>query len=112
MERTEDGRIAWVVVTDDLFRQNGATAEDTDNFINFVRSAKGVEVAVLFRQTNNDQYKISLRSKGRVDVSAFARSLGGGGHRNAAGANISGPLADVQKRIISGLAKVVAEQMN
>ncbi|HEX9019898.1 MAG TPA: bifunctional oligoribonuclease/PAP phosphatase NrnA, partial [Nitrospirota bacterium] len=64
IERSSDGRIAWVVVTEELYRLTGTTAEDTDNFVNFVRSVKGVEVAVLFRQTAAAQYKISLRSKG------------------------------------------------
>ena len=40
IERSQDGRIAWVLVTEDLYRQTGTTAEDTDNFVNFVRSIK------------------------------------------------------------------------
>jgi phosphoesterase RecJ-like protein len=108
MERSEDGRIAWVVVTNELYRQTGATAEDTDNFINFVRSVKGVEVAVLFRQTAESQYKISMRSKGRVDLSGLARSLGGGGHKNAAGSVLDGTLEEVRTRVISEIEKVIA----
>jgi phosphoesterase RecJ-like protein len=111
MERSEDGRIAWVVISDELFRRNGATAEDTDNFINFVRSTKGVEVAVLFRQTAERQYKISLRSKGRIDLSALAQSLGGGGHKNAAGGLVSGSLNDVTDTVISAVRKAVIEQL-
>ena len=67
MERSADGRIAWVVVTDELFRQTGTTAEDTDNFVNFVRSVKGVEVAILFRQTapSTVQDQPSLQGPGR-----------------------------------------------
>ena len=84
-------------------QQNNATAEDTDNFINFVRSTKGVEVAVLFRQTADRQYKISLRSKGRVDLSGVAQSLGGGGHKNAAGATIDGTLSDVKVKVIGAV---------
>ncbi|HWR71981.1 MAG TPA: bifunctional oligoribonuclease/PAP phosphatase NrnA, partial [Nitrospirota bacterium] len=64
MARSEDGRIAWVVITEELYRASGTSAEDTENFINFVRSVKDVEVAVLFRQTAAAQYKVSFRSKG------------------------------------------------
>lgn len=111
MERTNDGRISWVVVTDDHYRTTGTTAEDTDNFVNFVRSVKGVEVAILFRQTGSAQYKISMRSKGRVDLSALAQSFGGGGHKNAAGGVLEGTIADVRSRVISAVEKAVADQL-
>ena len=111
MERSEDGRIAWVVVTEELFRRFGASSEDTDNFINFVRSTKGVEVAILFRQTAAAQYKISLRSKGRVDLSGLAQSLGGGGHKNAAGSTVDGTLDAVKKRVIGAVNDAVEAQL-
>jgi phosphoesterase RecJ-like protein len=110
MERSEDGKIAWVVVTDELFRRFGATSEDTDNFVNFVRSTKGVEVAILFRQTSVSQYKISLRSKGRVDLSGLAQSLGGGGHKNAAGSTLDGTFDEVKTRVIDAVSKAVDAQ--
>ena len=111
MERSEDGRVAWVVITDTLYRQTGTSAEDTDNFVNFVRSVKGVEVAVLFRQTAESQYKISLRSKGRVDLSALAQSFGGGGHKNAAGGTLDGSLEEVKTLVIRGVEKAVKTQL-
>ncbi len=111
LERSKDGRIAWVVVTDDLYRQTGTTSEDTDNFVNFVRSIKGVEVAVLFRQVETARYKISLRSKGRVDLSHLAQSFGGGGHKNAAGGTLNGALEEVKNRVISDLEKTVSVQL-
>jgi phosphoesterase RecJ-like protein len=111
MERNKNGRTAWAVVTDELFRQTGTSAEDTDNFVNFVRSAKGVEVAVLFRQTENARYKISMRSKGRVDLSGLAKSLGGGGHKNAAGCVIDGSFEQVKKRVIGEVEKAIATQL-
>jgi phosphoesterase RecJ-like protein len=111
MERNHDGRTAWTVVTDDLYRRTGTTAEDTDNFVNFVRSAKGVEVAVLFRQTGTAQYKISMRSKGRVDLSGLAQSFGGGGHKNAAGSVLDGTIEEVKKRVLGEVEKIIAAQL-
>lgn len=111
MERSADGRTAWVVVTDELYRRTDTTAEDTDNFVNYVRSAKGVEVAVLFRQTGGAQYKISMRSKGRVDLSGLAQSFGGGGHKNAAGGVLDGTLEEVKKRVLGNVEKTIAEQI-
>jgi phosphoesterase RecJ-like protein len=111
MERGADGLTAWVVVTEDMFRRHGATAEDTDNFVNYVRSVKGVEVAILFRQTGDSQYKISLRSKGRIDLSGVAQSLGGGGHKNAAGGTVNGSLDEVKNKVIHAVNNAVAVQL-
>jgi len=111
MERSADGRTAWVVVTDELYHRTNTTAEDTDNFVNFVRSAKGVEVAVLFRQTGSAQYKISMRSKGRVDLSGLAQSFGGGGHKNAAGGVLDGTFEEVKKRVLGDVGKTIAAQI-
>lgn len=110
IERSQDGRIAWVLVTEDLYRQTGTRAEDTDNFINFVRSVKGVEVAVLFRQTGAAQYKISLRAKGRVDLSGLATRLGGGGHKNAAGGTVEGPFPAVRDKVLNAVAQAIEAQ--
>jgi len=111
IERSKDGRIAWVLVTDDLYRQTGTSAEDTDNFVNFVRSVKGVEVAVLFRQIGAEQYKISLRAKGRVDLSGLATSLGGGGHKNAAGGVLEGVFDTVRDKVLNAIAQTLETQI-
>jgi phosphoesterase RecJ-like protein len=111
MERSPDGRIASVVVTEDLYRLTGTTAEDTDMFVNFVRSVKGVEVAVLFRQTGPRQYKISLRSKGRVDLTGMAQTFGGGGHKNAAGAVIDGPFERTKADVLAAVQNLLSAQL-
>lgn len=111
MERTKDGRIGWAVVSQDLYRQTKTSAPDTDNFVNFVRSVKGVEVAAFFRQTAASQYKISLRSKGRVDLSAFAQTLGGGGHKNAAGCTLEGSIEQVKTIVLEELQKIISTQI-
>ncbi len=110
IDRSADGRIAWVLVSSDLYQRTGTTAEDTDNFVNFVRSVKGVEVAVLFRQIGPEQYKISLRSKGRVDLSGLATRLGGGGHKNAAGGVLDGSFPSVRDRVIGAVEQELISQ--
>jgi phosphoesterase RecJ-like protein len=111
-QRSPDGRIAWVLVTEEMYRKTGTSAEDTDNFINFVRSIKGVEIAILFRQTAAAQYKISLRSKGRVDLTGMATTLGGGGHKNAAGGVIDGTFPEVRDRVIAAASRQLAAQLD
>jgi len=107
MKRSDDGRIAWVIVTNEHYRATGTSAEDTDNFINFVRSVKGVEVAVLFRQTTDAQYKVSLRSKGRADISVVAQQFNGGGHKNAAGCVVDGTIEEITSRVIGDVEKAL-----
>jgi phosphoesterase RecJ-like protein len=66
----------------------GAIKDDTDGLVNMVRKLKTVEVAVMLREEENGDIKISLRSKNYVDVSKIAIKYGGGGHIRASGATI------------------------
>lgn len=93
------GQAASLTVTLDMYTATGANAELTDGFINYPRSIKGVEVAVFFRQTAAEVFKIGFRSKGKVNVAGFAAALGGGGHHNAAGCTVSGSLEAVKSQV-------------
>lgn len=100
---SECGRMAAVTVTRAMLESAGATSEHTDGFINYPRSVRGVEIALFFRQLENGCYKVGFRSKGRIDVGSLARELGGGGHHNAAGAEICGPLDEVRRSVFKNL---------
>jgi len=102
------GRFAWGTIRMDDYRKTGAREEHTDGFVNFPRSIKGVEVALLFRELNADGIKISLRSKGKINVAAIAEKFGGGGHHNAAGCILKGSLEEGKKRVL----QIVAESLN
>ncbi|MBI5143082.1 MAG: bifunctional oligoribonuclease/PAP phosphatase NrnA [Nitrospirae bacterium] len=95
--------VAVIVVTHDMYRETGTTDEDTENFANLARSIQGVEVAVFIRQTGPESFKVSMRSKGRVNVAAIAETIRGGGHHNAAGGKMDGTLAEVEERIVVAL---------
>lgn len=84
------GRIADLLATRDMFAQTATSGEDTDNFVNYPRSLAGVEVAFLLKEQDKTHYRVSLRSRGRADVSLIAKKFGGGGHKNAAGATLEG----------------------
>ncbi|MGK2906079.1 MAG: DHH family phosphoesterase [Desulfuromonadales bacterium] len=103
------GLYASVAVTLDMFAATGAGEHDTDRFVNYPRSIRGVEVAIFFRQQENDSFKVGLRSKGNVDVGALARAMGGGGHHNAAGAIVEGTLESVQEWVDERVARLLAE---
>ena len=85
LELHGDERIASVRLDLDMFERAGAAAADSEGLIDYPRSIRGVEAAALFRERPEGDIKVSLRSRGRVDVGAIASRRGGGGHRNAAG---------------------------
>jgi phosphoesterase RecJ-like protein len=66
-----------------------------DGFINFARGISGVEVAAQLREVGDDKFRVSLRSRGKVDVAALAGRFGGGGHHNAAGCGLDGQPREV-----------------
>lgn len=98
------GRVATITVDAEMFRTAACTNSNTEGFVDIPRSIKGVEVAVFFKQStdNSDHpvWKLSLRSKRSVDVSAIAESLGGGGHVMAAGCTVSGTLEEAKERVL------------
>ena len=103
----KDGQAASVTVTCDMFAACAADAELTDGFVNYPRSIRGVEVAIFFRQLDVLKWKIGFRSKGKVNVAAFSRALGGGGHHNAAGCTIEGSLEEVKSQVYAIVEKTL-----
>lgn len=101
------GRYGSVSVTSEMLAATGAGPEHTDGFVNYPRSIEGVEVGLFFRQTGPDVFKVGFRSKGRIDVGALARELGGGGHHNAAGATVQGSLDQVRIQVFSRLDQLL-----
>jgi phosphoesterase RecJ-like protein len=103
------GLYASIAVTLDMYTATGAIENDTDRFVNYPRSIRGVEVAIFFRQLSEECFKVGFRSKGNIDVGALARAMGGGGHHNAAGATVEGSLATVQEWVYDRVAQQLAE---
>jgi bifunctional oligoribonuclease and PAP phosphatase NrnA len=94
------GKVSSVVVTRRMLLQAGAVPALTEDFINFPRSVKGTQVAILFREAEAGKYRVSFRSRGRVDVSRISRRFGGGGHPNAAGCTVAGTLREVRAKVL------------
>ena len=85
-----EGKVGSVEVTNELMAKTGAIKDDTDGLVNMVRKLDTVEVAMMLREEENGDIKVSLRSKNYVDVSKIAVKYGGGGHIRASGVTISG----------------------
>nr|WP_150959642.1 bifunctional oligoribonuclease/PAP phosphatase NrnA [Aneurinibacillus sp. XH2] len=99
-------RVAWVSVTARDMAEAQAANEDIEGLVNYPRNIEGVEVGLLFKETGEDTFKVSLRSNGKVDVARIAKSFGGGGHTLAAGCTLTGPLDQVTSQLVKevGLA--------
>ena len=108
LEVSADGRVACITTMQEDLREFASGKDALEGFINYPRSIVGVEVAVSFREEEGGVFRVSFRSKGRVDVSAVAARFGGGGHRNAAGCTVPGTFADVKKRVLEALAAVMS----
>jgi phosphoesterase RecJ-like protein len=96
--------LAWTWVTSEDMDRIGAIAEDCEGVVNYLISIAGVESAVFLREVaNTDQFRLSIRSKGETDVARIAERFGGGGHRNASGCTLDGPLPVALERILTQL---------
>lgn len=108
LEVSAGGKVASITTMRETLREFAAGKDALEGFINYPRSIVGVEVAVSFREEEGDVFRVSFRSKGRVDVSAVASRFGGGGHRNAAGCTVPGALPDVKRKVLEALAAVLS----
>jgi phosphoesterase RecJ-like protein len=110
LELHHQGRLGILAVDADMLKQSEATGEDAEGFVNYPRSVRGVELAVLIRENGQGLYDVSLRSQGRINVSALAETFGGGGHHNAAGFSLNArSLSDIKGRIIAAAAPFLSE---
>jgi phosphoesterase RecJ-like protein len=85
LELYAQGRVGIVRVSKEMMVQTGATKDDTDGLVNMVRKLNTVEVAIMLREEENGDIKVSLRSKNYLNVSEIATKYGGGGHIRASG---------------------------
>jgi len=90
MQLDATGRIATVYVDHDLATECGGTYDDTEGLINLPLTVKEILAVVFFKENGENDWRISLRSKGDVDVNAIAKEFGGGGHKNASGCSAQG----------------------
>jgi phosphoesterase RecJ-like protein len=101
------GRTALLAVTMRQAEEAGGTYDDTEGLINFPLTVREIEAVAFFKEHAPGTWRVSLRSKGIVDVGAVARAHGGGGHTNAAGCTVEGDLATLEARFFELLGDAV-----
>jgi phosphoesterase RecJ-like protein len=102
------GRIAAVRLRREPMIALGAADVDTGEITTALLSLESVDIVLLFRELAEGRVKVSLRSKGVLDVHKLASGFGGGGHRNASGIVLSEPFDDVAERVIQGARDLIA----
>jgi phosphoesterase RecJ-like protein len=103
LEFESGGRTAVAALTLQLLQETGATHEDSDGLINIPLTVKEIEAVAFFKEISPDNFRISMRSKGNVDVNRVANVFGGGGHKNAAGCSLTGPYPEVRQKLVAEL---------
>ena len=93
-----------------MAREAGGTYDDTEGLINEPLTVKAIQAVVFFKQIQGDEYRVSMRSKGEVDIGAVARELGGGGHRNAAGCTVTGAIDALRLMLVKRMEDAVERQ--
>lgn len=104
------GEIAFCYVTLEDLRQCSALKEDLEGFVEQLRRLAGVRVAVLLREDMPGACRVNLRSHGATDVRSIAVQLGGGGHRNAAGASLHMSLAEGETVLLGAVGRLLASE--
>jgi len=100
-----EGHVGWTWVSQEQMERCGAREEDCEGLVNYVLSIGEVEVAAFFRELPEKRFRVSLRSKGTLDVARVAERFGGGGHECASGCSIDGPLAHAVQQILQILRR-------
>jgi phosphoesterase RecJ-like protein len=107
----DGGRIVYSSITRDMLAETGASDDDTEGFVNYIRSVRGAVVGVLFRESEDGaSVRASLRAGNGIDVSQVARKFGGGGHKAAAGCTIEKPLAEAIQLVLNVIKELGQEE--
>ena len=108
MELTDDGRLAVMYMDEAMLTSCGCTHNDTEGVINLPLTARGIQAVAFFKVGADGDIRVSLRSKYDVDVRSVAVTHGGGGHKNAAGFTLQGPIDAVKPGVIKEIQDAIA----
>jgi phosphoesterase RecJ-like protein len=101
-----EGAVIWMSITRQDMERLGALEEDCEGLVNYALGISGVEVAVFFREVAQERIRVSIRSKGAVNVAEIAEKFGGGGHECAGGFSTEGPVHEAAQRVLSELRRL------
>lgn len=111
IQRDETGRVAWMRQTLEMKESSKAVDGDNNGFVNIPLAAREVLASVYMREVGDDKYRVSLRSKGNINVARVAEKFGGGGHNNAAGLRVEGDWDVKEREIVEAVSKAVTDSL-
>lgn len=103
LKRDKSGRIASMRQTVEMIKDTQAVDGDNNGFVNMPLVAKEIVASVYMREVEPDSFRVSLRSKGDINVAKVAEKFGGGGHKNAAGCRVEGKWDELETEIIDAV---------
>lgn len=92
--------IVFASISQQMLAEEGATVDETEGIAEYLRGVAEAEVVMLLKETPDGEVRVSMRSRPQIDVSAIAKELGGGGHRQAAGCTVPGPFAKAEAILV------------
>ncbi len=103
------GRLLWTTISKDSLKGSGTGEFHTEDLLDILRSVEKCRCVALFRETEDGEVKVNLRSKGSLEINRLAERFGGGGHKKAAGITMSGlELEDAEKKVIDAILEMMA----
>ncbi|MCQ2559642.1 MAG: bifunctional oligoribonuclease/PAP phosphatase NrnA, partial [Clostridia bacterium] len=111
IQLSPNGELVWSHLQQKDLQEFGALEEDAEGLIDYLRSIRGVEVALLFREVPSGEYRVNLRSRGKYSVREVAAHFGGGGHLRAAGCTLALPWLQVQEQVVKAMLNEMAKQI-
>lgn len=106
-----ENRLAVLKVKDQDLLQHHLEYDESRDVIDMIMTIDTVECAAMFREDAPKEFKVSLRSKGQVEVLSIAESIGGGGHLFAAGAHYRGSYDELKRKVVEALSRSLPAQM-
>jgi phosphoesterase RecJ-like protein len=105
MQLEVDGKVAWIEITQAQLERFKTDLDETEGFVNYCRQVDGAQIGVLFRETEHNDVRVSIRSNSNWDVSKLAAHFGGGGHPRAAGCILTDSLPVARRKFLAYTAK-------
>lgn len=99
----QEGPIVWASVSQEMYRATGADDDAAAEVTDYLATLGDFQISAMFKERKDGKIKVSLRSLPPIDVSSIAKQFGGGGHRQAAGFELDGPLPQAEERVIPAL---------
>jgi phosphoesterase RecJ-like protein len=110
ISRAGVGDIVYMYATREMLETTGADPADTEGIVDVTKQVGGMRLGVFFRETEDGDVRVSFRSGSSINVRVLAESLGGGGHNEAAGCKINGPLNGAMRSVLALCEKWLADE--